>query len=195
MPTGYTCIIEDGTPTFRDYALRCARGMMPCIMQRDESLSNPPRLQEPSDYHAKEAEKARVRLAELATYDAADCDHAARTEHARAMGYWQKAVDANAANAAKYEAMRASVLAWKAPTPEHEALRAFMLGQIEISTEHSGVCDPPALRTGAQWLADEMARAGRQYKSAVDSHTEEVARTNSRNAWITALLASLPEEG
>lgn len=194
MPTGYTCIIEDGTPTFRDYALRCARGMGACIMQRDESLGSPPRLQEPSDYHAKDAEKARARLAELATMSAADCDHAARTEHATAMTHWQRAVDAAAAKAAKYEAMRAAVLAWKAPTQEHEGLRAFMLDQIKISTEYSGAYDPPALRTGAQWLADEVAHASREFKSAVELHTEEVARTHSRNAWITALLASLPEE-
>ena len=184
MPTSFTSIIEDGTPTFREYALRCARGMGACIMQRDES-----------GYDAERAEEARGRLAELATMSPNDCERAARTEHATAMDHWQRAVYANAAKAAKYETMRAAVLAWKAPTPEHEGLRAFMLDQIKISTEYSGAYDPPALRTGAQWLADEVAHASRQFKSAVEQHTEEVARTNSRNAWITALLASLPEEG
>lgn len=194
MPTGYTSIIEDGNATFRDYALRCARGMMPCIMQRDEGLGTPPRLQEPSDYHRKAAEEARARLAELAVMNAADCDHAARVEHAATMARWQKSVDDAAAKAAKYETMRAAALAWKAPTPEHEGLRAFMLDQIKISTEYSGAYDMPVQRSGAQWLADEMAHAGRQFKSAVEQHTEEVARTNSRNAWIATLLASLPEE-
>lgn len=194
MPTSFTSIIEDGTPTFREYALRCAHGMAICGMY-DRSVDAPLLPREPSDYNAKAAEKARGRLAELATMSAADCDHAARTEHATAMAHWQRAVDAEAAKAAKYETMRAAALVWKAPTPEHEGLRAFMLDQIKISTEYSGAYDPPAIRTGAQWLADEVAHASRQFKSAVESHTEEVARTNSRNAWIAALLASLPEEG
>lgn len=194
MSTSYTSIIEDSTPTFRDYALRCAHAMAICGMY-DRSVDGPLLPREPSDYHAEAAEQARARLAELATMSAADCERSARSEHAKAMATWQKSVDAEATKAAKYEAMRAAVLAWKAPTPEHEGLRAFMLDQIKISTEYSGAFDPPAVRTGAQWFADEVAHASRQFKSAVELHTEEVARTNSRNAWIVALLASLPEEG
>ena len=48
MPTGYTAIIEDKPGlTLREFALRCARGMGACIMQRDDNMDEPPKAPEP----------------------------------------------------------------------------------------------------------------------------------------------------
>ena len=59
MPTGYTAIIEEKPDlTFREFALKCARGMGACIMQRDEGMDSLPRVDPPSDYHLKAKEKA-----------------------------------------------------------------------------------------------------------------------------------------
>lgn len=44
MPTGYTAIIEERADlSFRDFALRCARGMCACVMQRDDPMDELPK--------------------------------------------------------------------------------------------------------------------------------------------------------
>ena len=66
MPTGYTSIIEDKPGlTLREFALRCARGMGACIMQRDDDMDEPPKAPEPSDYHLEAGKAAESRLREL----------------------------------------------------------------------------------------------------------------------------------
>jgi hypothetical protein len=51
MPTGYTAMIEEREDvTFREFALTCARAFGACIMQRDNSLAEPPKPREVDKY-------------------------------------------------------------------------------------------------------------------------------------------------
>lgn len=66
MPTGYTEIIERKPDlTLREFVLRCARAMGACVMQRDEGLDSPPRIDPPDTHYEDERRKAQARLLEL----------------------------------------------------------------------------------------------------------------------------------
>ena len=129
MPTGYTAIIEDKPGlTLREFALRCARG----IMQRDDDMNDPPKAPEPSDYHLKAGKAAESRLRELRglSTKAARALFDAEVARIRADNTKHQA-DANAKKE-RYTSMRAKVVAWQPPTAQHEGLQRFMLEQIDL---------------------------------------------------------------
>lgn len=85
MPTGYTAGVEDGTvTTLREYALTCARGMGACIMQRDDPMNEPPKKQEPTDYHVKWLAEAKEKLVQLAAMSNEEIKAAFTAENERA---------------------------------------------------------------------------------------------------------------
>jgi len=194
MPTGYTAGIEDGTMTdFRSFALTCARAFGATIMQRDDPLDEAPKLQSASTYHDEQAAAAWARLNSVLGMTPAACEEAAAAEHAGRWADHARYVAARAEKLARYAAMRREVDAWAPPTPQHAELKAFMLQQIEVSTEgHDYELPEPVRKTGAEWRAAVIARA----KTDIAYHEREARnerdRTTGRNAWIEALYASLP---
>jgi hypothetical protein len=192
MPTGYTAIIEERADlTFREFALRCARGMGACVMQRDDPMDDLPKAPEASDYHIKALAQATVRLVEL---------RGLSVEGVRAL--WQADCDGNAKINAeqtskcaevkrRYDAMRAHVEAWTPPTKEHDGLRRFMLEQIDAC--HSDwtpyLYENPA--TPGDWLAAQIKSAEWNIDYHTKQHTEELERTANRKSWIDSLYASL----
>jgi hypothetical protein len=113
MPTGYTADIKDGID-FKTYAMNCARAFGACVMLRDEPGGGEriPDAFEPSDYHLKAVEKARVELAALDAMTPAECERAAAkawddAETSRLM----RLEDCRKLRAA-YEAMLSKVQAW-----------------------------------------------------------------------------------
>lgn len=192
MPTGYTAIIEEKPDlTFREFALRCARGMGACIMQRDDPMDEPPRAPEPSDYHIKALATAQARLKELRGMGA---------EAKRAM--WHAEVEriekSNAESRAKaakteqqYKSMRAQVEAWKPPTKDHDGLKRFMLEQIDlcVSDWDPYICEAPP--TPADWYGAAVKSAEHGIAYHTKEHAEELERTAARKDWIARLYTSL----
>jgi hypothetical protein len=194
MPTGYTAIIEEKPDlTFREFALRCARGMGACIMQRDDPMDDPPRAPEPSDYHAKALQTATSRLAEL---------RGMKPEAIRAM--WQAEVEridkSNAESRAKaaeterrYKRMREQVAAWSPPSKDHQGLKRFMLEQIDACESDWKAYVVEAPPTPKDWHAAELKRAERDVAYHTKEHGEELQRALERKEWIEKLYAALPE--
>jgi len=192
MPTGYTAIIEERADlTFRDFALRCARAMGACIMQRDDPTDDLPKAPEPSDYYVKQKRAAEARLLEL---------RGLRPEGVRAL--WQadceRIAKSNAESVAKaketerrYKRMRKMVAAWEPPTKEHEGFRKFMLEQIDMCSSDwkPYTVEPPA--TPGDWLTNALKSAEWDLEYSTKHAAEEVERANERKAWIDALYASL----
>lgn len=194
MPTGYTCIIEDDPSiTFRKYALRCARGMGVCVMQRDDDMADPPKPRELTDYHSKAANVARARLVELQGLSA---------EGAAAL--WQADVEsARKANEQfiaeatierdAYSRIRAEVVAWSPPTPDHSGLRKFMLEQIDLCYRPDELPYQQAVpATCAEWLRGQIDRATHDIAYHDEHHAAEVRHVEESARWIEALYASLP---
>jgi hypothetical protein len=194
MPTGYTAAIADGI-TFEQYAMSCARAFGALIMMRDEPADAPiPEQFAPSSYNVEALEKAKARRSMLRTLTHEQVHAEATREFQAALTYYDKRLAECRDLRAKYDAMLASVQAWKAPTPDHEELRKFMLSQILESIPFD--CDekyitPPEMKSTDGWLSIEEAKAARDIAYHEKAHAEEVERTNSRTAWVQALRASL----
>ena len=197
MPTGYTAAIADGI-TFEQYAMSCARNFGALISMRDEPSDAPiPEEFTPSRYNAEALEKAKERLSKLRTMTREQAHAEATREFQEALTYYDKRLAECRDLRAKYDAMLARVHAWRAPTPDHEELRKFMLSQIVESVPFD--CDekhitPPEMKSTDGWLAVEEAKAARDIAYHEKAHAEEVARTNTRTAWVKALRASLAQQ-
>jgi hypothetical protein len=191
MPTGYTAIIEEKADlTFREFALRCARAMGACVMQRDDPADDPPKVPEPSECDAKRKREAEAKLIELRGLSAegaralwqADCEHITKKNA-------ESVAEAKELER-RYARMRAMVTAWAAPA-DHEGLRRFMLEQIDMCKSDWTPYIRKAAETPGDWLAGEIKASEWTLEYSAKHAAEELERTADRKRWIDALYASL----
>jgi hypothetical protein len=196
MPTGYTAAVADGTVTaFPEFAITCARAFGALIMMRDEpSGTTIPDEFQPSDYSAKQLDAAKARWAALQSVTPEASAAASLAAYNTECESRAEAVLKRTQTRERYEAMLEEAKAWQAPTADHEGMKAFMIQQLEESIRFDCgdfALPAPVQRTGAAWLADQIAAAERDIAYHTKAHAEEVERTNMRNAWVKALRASL----
>lgn len=200
MPTGYTAILQEKPDLpFSDFALRCARAMGACIMQRDDSMDDLPDLDEkPSDYHVEAKEKAinDLRAAEEMTDDqwatvqqmeiraaiaSAEQDRAQRDR-------WRES----------YKRMLRKVDEWSPPTGEHTGLKDFMRQQITDSIKWD--CNSTYYEESLQKLQamtvkcfrdERLQKLRRDITYHTEEHRKEVDRVNGRNVWKRQLVDSV----
>ena len=195
MPTGYTEKIEsDPGYTFRAYALHCARAFGACIHQRDEG-GDEPRHREVCEFETKRVAKTRARLAEVDSMTLEQADVLAAADYASNLAQHQEWDARRRETIRRYVAMRADVAKWTPPTPEHGELGGFMLSQIDMCLESERGWLPPApTKMGAaEWLAKQRLDAIVDAARAAEELAKEEERCRKANAWIDALVASLPE--
>jgi hypothetical protein len=196
MPTGYTAAVQDGTITeFKDFAFQCARAFGALVMMRDELLDAPiPEAFQPSDWNAKELEKATAKFVELQAMTPEACDAAALADYnaqceSRATSVLKRTVQRE-----RYESMLEQAKGWTPPTPDHEEMKAFMVQQLEESIKFDCRDFTESLlvqQTGAGWRASQLINVQRNIDYHTKANAEELERTASRNAWVKALRDSL----
>jgi hypothetical protein len=196
MPSGYTCGVNDGTVTdLNAFVLICAKAFGACIMQRNDPASDPSKVQPKDTYHQKALVTAQENLAKLKKMTIAQANKKAAEEHEKAVQDGVKSKIDNMKVEARYQAMIAKVTAWIPPTPDHQNLKDFMLKQLDESINWDVLEDKyfkaPALKTGAEWLADQMMHEEHNIKYHTENQVADDERTNSRNKWITDLYTSL----
>lgn len=194
MPTGYTYKLSQGEVTFREFVLTCARAMGALVMMRDEPMDAPLVRGEPSPYYAEKLEAARARVSLVESWTPEQAQSEADATHAREVADVMRRNAESKATAARYDAMTREVEAWHPPTKDHEGLRKFMLEQIAESRRFD--CSYEAMPNRISGLAHrtvELAKANRDVMYYVDESAKEDARVDGRNAWVDALVASLPE--
>lgn len=195
MATGYTAPVQSGEVTdLRTFALRCARSMGACIMQRDDPMDQPPAFQKPSDYNARCLEEIRAELAAVRKWTADDANAAADADYAERHAAWEGRQSDRLAQLARYGAMASQVHTWTPPTPDHEGFRTFMEKQIaeSIRVDCGYTESPPIPLDGPSFRQSELERLAASVAYHHRAHAEELARVASRNAWIRALYDSLP---
>jgi hypothetical protein len=194
MPTGYTADVASGKiDTLDAFALMCARGMGACVMMRDASHDAPiPERFEPSSYHAERIAEARAEIERLSGLSTAELAELAATNRAEVIARNAIYVAEREAQRARYKAMIAKVSAW---TGAPEGIQEFMLSQLQESLQFdcSGEVYQAAVPSadGAEWRADEIAKAERTIAYHTPEQAKEVERTESRNAWLAQLRKSL----
>jgi len=198
MATGYTSVVKDGI-SFSQFALRCAHAVGEPVELRDSGLGSPIPEFKPCDYHQKELEKAKERLACLRKMDATAADVSAEAEWVRLSADHIRCVTAKRDLRAKYEAMLKQVEAWVPPTYDHQGLKRFMTEQLTSSidsdcSERYDAEFAPKHLTGPAVLARELATAQKNIYYHTAEYAKEVACCAERNEWVRALRESLPQE-
>ena len=197
MATGYTQVIEDSaTPiSFRSFALRCAGAFGALISIRDNSLDSPlPEKIVPEPYYEKLLTEAKADLADLLARSD-DEWRTVRAAEARRVADQNESYRMKHTEAiARYRDMRAAVVAWQPPTPEHDGMKTFMLEQIDSSARWIGDLYQSKLPTAdlGQYKRQAIADASDRVTSRSKAVEEEFERARNRNEWLQALVRSLP---
>lgn len=195
MPTGYTADIKDGI-TFEQYAMNCARAFGALISMRDESSDNPiPEQFKPSDYHEEALKTAKAELKKLEAMPLSEAVRIAVKYNESKENQRLKAIAERRSLKEKYQAMLDSAVSWQPPTDDHKDLHKFMVDQIEKSIEYDCSGDfyakPEKQLSGKEWLSQQTERAKENIAYHRKGQAEEIARTDSRNAWLQSLRESL----
>lgn len=194
MPTGFTSILEDKPDLpFADFALRCARGMGVCIMQRDEPLDEPPLEKvEPHPCYRESLDLAYEQVRKLETMAPAAATRRAKEEHRERVESNRQFRETHENERRIFGRMLAEVEAWKPPTPEHEGLKRFMREQLTMSMPSGNPYQvDETLLSGEEWLAKAQKRAAEDLARESKQYREAVKQAEDATAWLVALRASL----
>lgn len=194
MPTGYTRIIEgQGDVTLAQFAMRCARGMMPLISLRDVDLDEPiPSKLKANPHYAERVAECEQRLAQISAMTVQDAASLLETRHAERVAEVERWNTTRLMLQANCERLRADVDAWMPPTPDHAALKKFMFDQLDDEIDHVKVrLDLPAKQSPEQWLAVWTEDAHKELERAKRDLVEELQRTDWNNKWLADLRKSV----
>ena len=196
MPTGYTADVGDGKVTeFRDFALRCARGMGALIMMRDDPMDAPiPDEFKPSMHCLEVAEETDAEIRELEDADSESLAAMAEADFTESFVQWTQRRLNRKQQQQRYETMLGKVYSYQPPSPEHEGFKDFMREQLaeSIRFDCSGQFDDRPQRLSAkEWKEKKLQELRQRRESSHKMHLEEVERTASRNLWIKQLRESL----
>jgi len=195
MPTGYTADIKDGI-SFEQFVMNCARAFGALMDMRDLPASAPiPERFEPSSYHMDKLADARRQLAHYEGMSAEDVLEVSAAEYQEEEQHRKQRLQENKKTLEGYLGMLDQVRLWVVPTEEHAGLKEFMIKQLEESirwddsTEYLSTPTPKIL--GTEWLEGKKSKALSDIAYHKKHYEAEVKRTEQRNAWISALRASL----
>lgn len=195
MPSGYTAPVAEGKITdINQFVTRCARAFGALISMRDDPLDAPlpERIEPISDYHVKALERAKERLSSLSRMSKSDIERECRLEYERAMETWREWVEESNLKRRRYQDMRAKVLAWEPPSPNHEGLKQFMLEQLSESERYD--ChdyQQPEQQNPDDWYSKALSDARNDIAYHTQKQQEEEERTRERNEWLQTLRRSL----
>lgn len=197
MPTGYTADIPSGI-TFTQFALNCARSFGALISLRDNPKEQIPDEIRPNQYHKRAMVDLQNELKALHTMSDKELEQASYVSWIKEEEIRTRILEEIRQRRKAYERMLAKVNAWTPPTPDHFALKTFMIKQIEESIQFD--C------TETYYLVPKTRMSGREFYLQRESdlvgeiehhereHKSEVAIAARNTAWIKALRESLPPE-
>ena len=203
MATGYTAGIIDGkTETFQDFAKQCMRAFGATIHMRDENMDKEYEPRTPSDYHTEALEKAKEKLKQAETLTDAELIEMRTKELEESKKYHLESIAKTKIARAKLEEFLAKAIEFKAPTPEHEELRKFMIEQLQSTIDFDGKTDyhDKALPQVEMELKNidanqirfsMIADANKDITYHLKEYKEELKRCAESNAWVETLLGSL----
>ena len=203
MPTGYTAGIIDGTTeTFQDFAKICMRAFGATIYMRDEKMDKEYEPRTPSDYHTKALEKAKEKLKQAEIFTDAELIEMRTKDLEESKKYHLESIAKTKVVRAKLEEFLVKAIEFKAPTPEHEGLRKFMIEQLQSTINFDCKTDyhDKALSQVEMELKNidanqirfsMIADANEDIAYHLKEHKEELKRCAESNVWVETLLGSL----
>lgn len=200
MATGYTIKIAEGM-TFREFVMGCSRAFGYCIDLRDEPGGGEivPKVFRPNGDYLKKINELKRELKGLNKMSEGEAEKRAKLHNEKLKREHENRIKECEELRKKYENMKAKVLGWTPPTPNHMNLKKFMLEQIEISIEFD--CDESFIERneerevdGRAWLYDKKKSVQRNLNYYREEHEKEVRRCKEATDWVKALRKSLPKE-
>lgn len=196
MPTGYTDkLYRDESQTFTEFALRCARGMGACIMQRDDPCDIPPRKQKASDYNQRRLVEARNELERLSEMTPQQANEEASAERETKLKERERHNREALELLARYQQMMIAVEHWDPPSTDHVGMKEFMIEQLQTSINFD--CSTgdwpkiPPVMSGEEWRQAQIQKVLHDIDYHTRENLKEIKRTESRNRWIQQLYDSL----
>lgn len=196
MPTGYTANIKNGI-SFEAFALNCARAFGACITLRDEPGGGEqiPESFAPSDFYAKQLERAQEKLAWVKGLSPYACEQEADKEWKEREQRRLEMLKEKRDLRRQYENMLDHVRAWEPPTSEHVNLKKFMEEQItesiEFDCDESYYSQPAECQSGEAWRKKYVASLLTEIERAAREDKAEIERAEQRTKWINELRVSL----
>ena len=201
MPTGYTADIEKGI-SFKEYALGCARAFGALVTMRDDpSDAEIPDKFEPDSYHLDQMAKDNLRKQEVLNMTKLEAEQAAVIKYNEERLYHLKGIKEKNELRKKYNAMLQQAQSYKAPTPDHENFRKFMIEQIvdSIDFDCGGSYHEEALAgieklSGEKWRQKELDKLDKSIAYHREHYNKEKQRCKERTRWVQELKRSLDIE-
>lgn len=199
MANSYTALIEEKPDvTLREFTLRCARASSVFVMQRDDSITDPPtEKHEPNPYYRDHMEQEQADLFGMEQLtDAQWADRRGEAYRSSVDGRLQSIADLNMLTG-RYSRVEAQVEAWEVPSPDHEPLKKFMLEQVryEIKSNREMLeyyASEPVLVSVADYKTSQIQMIKDSIRYCAQKWREEQERTVYRQQYTDLLYASLP---
>lgn len=203
MPTGYTAMLEEeNNPSFRDFAMRCARAFGVLVTMRDEPLDKEiPEEFKPNSYHLQAIRKATSDQSKIKNMTKEECLVEATKAKSNEVRYYSDLLAKQYVLIGRYKAMCAQIKAWTPPTKDHEGLKEFMLEQLDVSWPDVEYYERELQRAenitidAAQWNKAAIERLEIEIKHHTKENEIEIERAQKRTEWLRKLRESLGEEG
>lgn len=199
MPTGYTAFIENDTiDNAKDFIMLCARAFGACIDMRDEPLSKPiPKEFELDTYHAKEIEKAKMRLEQIESMTNEEIQKQCDKEYNKRIDDRIGIKEYRKEMKEKYEKVLSGIKMWNPPTQDHEGLKKFAIKQIEMclpdyneNTYFDGI-ENVEKETVDEWRKRNIESCNNDIEYHKNKWNIEITRWRNRNKWLRDLRESI----
>lgn len=203
MPTGYTAGIVDGTTKdFKEYATHCMRNFGATMHMRDEPWDKEWEPAKPSDYHIKEIEKAKKRLADAQTLSLEELAQERGEQLEKDKEYHLNKIAEKQIIVDRLRGFLSDAEKFNPPTEEHLGVKRFMIQQIEetIKFDGSDKYHREALeRIDAELKdlqpekikADFIEYAEKDLKYHETEYKKDVKRCEDSNRWVEQFLQAL----
>lgn len=203
MATGYTTGIGEGKiKNFKDFALTCARAFGACIMQKEDSFLEPPKLEEVKDFYPFMIEEVERQIQVLK--DTSDQDLIAKYIEEKDKSYKENVASIQEKNKLreKYEKILNDAKNWDVDG-DFQGLKNFMIQQLtdsiewDCSTKYNDESITEYFSSTAitadEIRAEKMDRLERDLVRYNEKYAEDVKDVNVRNEWKIKLFNKLKE--
>jgi hypothetical protein len=196
MATGYTYnVVEGKTTEFKDFLLQCARAFGACIMQRDDDITEHPKLSFVDDYHLNCWKQAKENLERAESESLERFTERKKISIKKKHDYLVEYEKEKQIQKDRLEKMLESVRAWTPPTADHENLKSFMIDQLKETMRYDGNVNPvPEIdydQDYAQLREEHIQYLKRDVEYHYNKYIEEVETVTKRNEWIAKLYESV----
>lgn len=187
MPTGYTAGIEEGDMSFEEFVWYCATAFF------YDTARMPEQFKITGDYAQKIAD-TKARIAEFETISDLEVANRQAASRERYQTEYKKSIKRAADLTEKYQMMIRKVENWSVPTPDHEALKKFMLRQLEESLKWDcySLDAQAAPVSTEEYRATVLADLRDHLKFCEERQKTEEENVEKSNKWMAALKASVP---